>query len=221
MPGMELADILRSPALSVPEVARELAEQLASRDPLLASHHVADSALLAALDETWERGWQPADGVHTVRRDAVAGAVSLATALIAEHSRRTDAASRAPEVWLDQLRDLEALTPGDPAVVRVWHRVGRRSPVEAWRIVLQLLAVLRTTGRIEHLVPPPSRWGSARARPTAEPGADGDRALRRIRGLLAKAESTDFPEEAEALTAKAQELMTRHAVDAALLEAGP
>ena len=45
--------------------------------------------------------------------------------------------------------------------------------------------------------------------------------LRRIRGLLAKAESTEFPDEAEALTAKAQELMTRHAVDAALLDAGP
>jgi hypothetical protein len=42
--------------------------------------------------------------------------------------------------------------------------------------------------------------------------------LRRIRGLLAKAESTEFPGEAEALTAKAQELMTRHAVDAALLD---
>src|SRR5205085_8849657 len=38
---------------------------------------------------------------------------------------------------------------------------------------------------------------------------------------LAKAESTEFPDEAESLTAKARELMTRHAVDAALLEAGP
>jgi hypothetical protein len=43
--------------------------------------------------------------------------------------------------------------------------------------------------------------------------------MRRIRSLLAKAESTDFPEEAEALTAKAQELMAAHAIDAALLEA--
>lgn len=44
--------------------------------------------------------------------------------------------------------------------------------------------------------------------------------LGRIRGLLAKAESTDYPEEAEALSAKAQQLMTRYAVDAAVLEAG-
>ena len=40
-----------------------------------------------------------------------------------------------------------------------------------------------------------------------------------MRALLAKAESTSFPEEAEALTAKAQELMSRHAVDRALVDA--
>jgi hypothetical protein len=46
--------------------------------------------------------------------------------------------------------------------------------------------------------------------------------LAKVRGLLAKAESTTFPEEADALTAKAQELMARHAIDAALLDgAGP
>ena len=55
------------------------------------------------------------------------------------------------------------------------------------------------------------------ARPPAEAAPGDERVLRRIRGLLAKAESTEFPEEAESLTGKAQELMTRHAVDAALL----
>jgi hypothetical protein len=80
--------------------------------------------------------------------------------------------------------------------------------------------MLRTTARIDVLVPPPSRWGAARPRKAAQPAAGDDRVLRRIRGLLAKAESTEFPDEAEALTAKAQELMTRHAVDAALLDTG-
>lgn len=50
------------------------------------------------------------------------------------------------------------------------------------------------------------------------PTVDG-RVLHRVRSLLAKAESTTFPDEAEALTAKAQELMARHAIDAALLDA--
>ena len=44
--------------------------------------------------------------------------------------------------------------------------------------------------------------------------------LGRVRALLAKAESTSFPEEAEALTAKAQELMARYSIDAALAGRG-
>jgi hypothetical protein len=43
--------------------------------------------------------------------------------------------------------------------------------------------------------------------------------LRQIRALLAKAESTDFVEEADALMDKAQELMDRYAVGAAQLDA--
>lgn len=41
----------------------------------------------------------------------------------------------------------------------------------------------------------------------------------RINKLMAKAESTEFPEEAEALLAKAQELMTSYSVDEAMLRA--
>lgn len=40
----------------------------------------------------------------------------------------------------------------------------------------------------------------------------------RVQALLAKAESTEFPEEAEALIAKAQELMTRHSIDEAVAQ---
>jgi len=50
------------------------------------------------------------------------------------------------------------------------------------------------------------------------PAARGDEAmLAKIRALLAKAESTTFPEEAEALSAKAQELMARHRIDHVLV----
>jgi len=41
--------------------------------------------------------------------------------------------------------------------------------------------------------------------------------LARVRALLAKAESTTFPAEAEALSAKAQELMTRYSLDRAVV----
>lgn len=55
--------------------------------------------------------------------------------------------------------------------------------------------------------------------PTPEPGAPEPSVLHKVRSLLAKAESTGFPEEAEALTAKAQQLMDRHAIDRAMLAA--
>ncbi|HEY3561135.1 MAG TPA: DUF2786 domain-containing protein, partial [Kribbella sp.] len=43
--------------------------------------------------------------------------------------------------------------------------------------------------------------------------------LARIRALLAKAEATEFPDEAEALSGKAQELMAKFSLDSALIEA--
>ncbi|MGY1986267.1 DUF2786 domain-containing protein [Blastococcus sp. SYSU DS0669] len=219
-----LADLLRHRAavLTDARVASELAATLSSTGLPLDDGGPAGRTLRDALDETWERGWQPADVTHAARREAGAGSVPLVVALIAEHARRTDAVSRAPETWVGQLRELGALDvdAGESAAVSAWQRAERRPPAEAWRTVLQVAGLLRCTARLEVLVPPPSRWGAPR--PGADrPAAGGDdRALRRIRALLAKAESTEFPEEAEALTAKAQELMTRHAVDAALLGGG-
>lgn len=53
--------------------------------------------------------------------------------------------------------------------------------------------------------------------PTAPAGIDAG-VLAKIRALLAKAESTTFPAEAEALSEKAQELMARHRIDRVLLD---
>ena len=225
MPAMTndawLSDLLQQAMLSDAGVARELAATLAVRDPSVDAHGTATRSLLTALEEAWERGWQPADVVHLARREVTTGAGTLVVALIGEHARRSGAASRAPQAWVEQLTELDALVPGDPEVVNAWHLAERRAPTEAWRIVLQLAGVLRTVVRIETLLPPPSRWGAPRPRGTESPAPSDQRALRRIRGLLAKAESSEFPDEAEALTAKAQELMTRHAIDAALLGGGP
>ena len=56
--------------------------------------------------------------------------------------------------------------------------------------------------------------------PDPRPAPPDDGVLHKVRSLLAKAESTTFPDEAEALTAKAQQLMDRHAIDRAMLAAG-
>jgi hypothetical protein len=210
--------LLAGHRLDDPRGADETAAALAARDPTVDAAGRATRALLSALTEAWERGWQPADVVHAVRRHAATRSARLTVALLAEDARLTDAVSRAPEPWVHQLRELGALDPGEPDVVAAWHRTEGRPAAEAWRGVLLVASVLGTLPRIDQLVPPPSRWDTTARHEAAAPTAAADaRLLRRIRSLLAKAESTEYPEEAEALTAKAQELMARHAVDAALL----
>jgi hypothetical protein len=86
-------------------------------------------------------------------------------------------------------------------------RMGRPVTVGSMGDAVEALALLR---RLPVL--PPLEGSSG----TAVAGHDG-RVLEKVRALLAKAESTTFPEEAEALSAKAQELMARHAIDEAMV----
>jgi hypothetical protein len=201
------------------------ARQLAAADPTVDGNGTATGALLEALALTWERGWQPADVAHVVRRDTSPRGARLAVSLVTEEARLTSAMTRAPAEWVEQLHALGASPGSTPGGVHAWHRAEKRSPVEAWRAVLLVAGRLRLLFPIPQLLPPPSRWSATPSSPSRDqrgtpPPAADQRVLRRVRGLLAKAESTEFPEEADALTAKAQELMSAHALDAAVLEAG-
>lgn len=195
------------------------ATRLAVVDPGVDEDGLAGSLLIDLLRGLWERGWQPVDVAHVVRRSLTQRVTRLAIAVIAVEARAAGAAARAPEDWLDQLAALDALTGPGPGVVVTWRRAEGLAVLDAWRDVLRLFAALTGLGELQQLLPPPSRWGAHR-RPQAKTASTADaRVLSRIRGLLAKAERTEFPEEAEALSAKAQELMTRHAVDVAVLDA--
>jgi len=77
--------------------------------------------------------------------------------------------------------------------------------VDSLAVAIEVLALLQSLPALPRLGPRSPR----RPRNT--------RVLEKVRALLAKAESTTFPEEAEALSAKAQELMARHAIDEAMV----
>lgn len=167
---------------------------------LLAADSGADAELERRGREfvaaAWRRGWQPADVVRLVRRELDEPHLRLAAGLI--RAQVPDDRPRGPR-WRAQLDTL----PDGPA--RVGDRFSHATAVlELYRLLLRLPAL----------------------EPLDEPGHRADahrpesRMLTRIRALLAKAEATGFPEEAEALSAKAQELMARHSVDEALLAAG-
>ncbi|MFF7894342.1 DUF2786 domain-containing protein [Streptomyces sp. NPDC007907] len=167
---------------------------------LLASDPAADAELDRRGQEfvaaAWRRGWQPADVVRMVRRELADVHVLLAAALI--RAQAPDDVPRGRR-WDTQLAELPADAP---------PRTDRFSYVTA---VLELYRLLLRLPSLEPLDETPGA-GPGPARPES-------RMLTRIRALLAKAEATGFPEEAEALSAKAQELMARHSVDEALLAA--
>ena len=180
---------------------------------LLAADPAADEELRRRGERfvrlAWERGWQPADVVRLVRRDLEDHHVRLTVELIAAEVRRYE---RLPPRWAAQLAELGA-DPGPEPGARQGagpapYRADRFSYATA---VLELYLLLIRLPAIESVGPVPGT-------PVHLPAADGEpRMLTRIRALLAKAEATGYPQEAEALTAKAQELMARHSIDEALL----
>ncbi|MFC5953177.1 DUF2786 domain-containing protein [Streptomyces pratens] len=186
-------------------------EALDTGASLIAVDPVADAELVRRGEEfvanAWRRGWQPADVVRIVRRELDDVHLRLVTGLIraqAPHDR-----PRGPR-WTAQLDALDAL--GEPGVAPA-PRTDRFSHATA---VLELYRLLLRLPALEPLDEAVAEAAGA-AGSAARDRRPESRMLGRIRALLAKAEATGFPEEAEALTAKAQELMARHSVDEALL----
>ncbi|KXK59938.1 hypothetical protein AWW66_21645 [Micromonospora rosaria] len=184
-----------------------------------------DPELVAAKDEAcarlWRGGWQPAELHRVVARRGRPQQADLVADAVAAHLRHFPPAT-VDGRWRAQADTLGAQVwwTGDATYLDELAARWRLDRVAVLDLMLGLLAILATLPPIEVLVPPP---GSAAA-PTDGSGAAGSsridaRLLDRVRALLAKAESTTFPAEAEAYTAKAQELVTRHSLDEALLAA--
>ncbi|MEU6481164.1 DUF2786 domain-containing protein [Streptomyces sp. NPDC047017] len=178
---------------------------------LLAADPGADAELARRGEEfvagAWQRGWQPADVARTVARELGDDHLRLAAALIRAQAPRDRPRGHR---WRAQLDELTTEPP---------RRTDRFSHATA---VLELYRLLLRLPVLEVLDEPGGPGGpSGPAGPAGPAGPQGgeSRMLGRIRALLAKAEATGFPEEAEALSAKAQELMARHSVDEALLAA--
>jgi hypothetical protein len=178
-------------------------------------------ALVEATAALWEEGWQPADVARVANR-RLPEAAGLAEAVLGEQAARAGWGAFDLHVrWRRQLADLGAW----PAPARTvdgplhsWAAATGRDPSDCLASGMRLLAVLDSLPSLPELIAPPGRTRYA-LDADMPPGLDV-KILERIRALLAKAESTTFAEEAEALSAKAQMLMSRHAVDVVLVGAG-
>jgi len=181
-------------------------------------HAVADM-VLHYLPLAWEYGWQPADVVRLVGRRLRDPHRQLAAAAIVVGHHAYPATQVDPR-WSDQVRaladELAATRDGSPDPKGPsWVLRGGSSRREAIGSALRLCRFMGMLPRLPRLCALPGE-GSSRG---ASSHHVDEGVLRRVRGLLAKAESTTFEEEAQALTAKAQELMARHAIDRAALAA--
>lgn len=177
-----------------------------------------DRCLLAFLHglsrSAWERGWTPLDVVQHGRRrlDTVSESMLLAT-IASEH--RTYHDSTIDPRWLDQLTDLGIDRPS----AELNLNAERRGRYLTLHTALAVAGFLQTLPGLARLFPPPGT--ATQARPAAAVPASSGKMLARIRALLAKAEATEFPDEAEALSEKAQELMAKFSLDRALVDADP
>jgi hypothetical protein len=201
-----------------PETVDRAVVALAGMPDVLAA---ADRALLRATRTVWDRSWQPADIAHVARRKLSQRAGRLAVTAVGAEASASGAFHVAPAPWTEQL-DALGLSPDAPiAATRLVESWGQSESLDLVTTVadaVRVISLLSSVGPIQELIDPPSRWG--RKRTTVSSAVVGNpKMLAKIRALLAKAESTDFPEEAESFTAKAQELMARHAIDRAVLHA--
>jgi hypothetical protein len=175
-------------------------------------------ALTTALESLWRQGWQPVDVWQVFRRQLDDGAADFMVGAITEEAARYAAASVHPR-WRAQLAQLGA-TPWwrpEESHVGAYADRNRLDSVTILTIVLQMLAKLHVLPALPMLIPPPGSYSGSSA---GEPGpVEVDpKVLAKVRALLAKAESTGFPEEADAFFAKAQELMSRYSLERAVVE---
>jgi hypothetical protein len=224
-------------AAGVGRPAPHLVEPLAAGDEAHrgAIERALAAALVTAVAGAWRKGWQPADLHRGVGRVLGRPHAALVVRAIAREARDHPPGAM-PARWRLQLDALGAGLDDQPPAEGGGPGGGASGPAawvlgqiaqdddearaESVVVAVETIASLRLLPRMPKLGPAPGDpppAGEAR-HVSGRVGAD-PRVLHKVTALLAKAESTTFPDEAEALTAKAQDLMTRHAIDRATLDA--
>ncbi len=174
------------------------------------------------LHAIWSGGWQPAELVREVRR-STKGAVPAAllrSLLAVDHARRSP--STLHPRWRIQIAALDLPTTGGERgwLADAFLPSGAVDELEDHvRALVELVGALSQLSPLPRLIPPPGGSDAdVDIRLTSSADDTADPILERVRALLAQAESTTYPAEAETFTAKAHELITRHAIDLALVE---
>jgi len=191
--------------------------EAASDDPgwPAALAHVFDELGGDAALRAWEWGWMPREALSALRKSLSAEAVQ-AGAVIMRGQLAQYRDHQLSDRWKVHREELAAIV-SDAGVVNASTGLGRWDRIVLWGAVLEALDYLGALPKIPRVEPLPGDLLIGHGLGVAE----SSRVYEKIRALLAKAESTDSDAEAEAFTAKAQQLIARHSINEALLsEAG-
>lgn len=188
--------------------AAELLELLVDGPPARGGRRIVARELEEMLlDEVQAKAsghWRPSEIVRQVRRRCAATGERVVVSVAQRAWRRSRDGVTDP-IWAAEAASMEPASWRIDPAAPTWP-----DDVEAAVSVLGVLSHLPAL--------PECRQGGGTGGPQTRATARG-RVLEKVRHLLSKAESTSFPDEAEALTAKAQELLARHSIDRAMVEA--
>jgi hypothetical protein len=158
-----------------------------------------DSLLQSDIAGVLDSGWVPDEISRIVRRRAGATAAFIMAGPLAEVALRPPR-DGGPVSASARARSVRKLDPAS----------------SSWKA--DLSGAIAAFSVLEHLPVLPD-LGSFGSRTRKVRSDEEERVFTRIRGLLSKAESSDFAEEADAFMAKAQELMTRYCIDRTMVDA--
>ena len=169
---------------------------------------------LVLRDRLWANGWQPEELLRHVRRTSgpVASSV-VAMAIVADAAHHDRVGDAVHDSWRRQTGRIVAQCDHEPdrdGWLARWLDAGGDGVGLA--MVRAVLHELMGLPRLPTLISPPGSTGGLDVDLVAVDAGTSPK-LVTIRGLLAKAESTEFPAEAEAFTAKAQAMMAEARLD--------
>jgi len=178
------------------------------------------------VTDAWRRGWQPAELARHLGRELSAGHAAMVSDMIADEMRGYAAAS-VDGRWAAQVAAIEAAAPGkgawwgnDAEYLGAWYALGRDAEfIGTVTTAIETMHAFHHLPILEKLLPLPGTGSATAPTPAGTANSADERMLGKIRALLSKAESTEFAEEAEALSARAQALMAKYSIDHALLAA--